>query len=83
MSYSEYQYKGMAVKFNNLGFTGKILLIKNHSNIFYLDFDGFNLFLRLKDENAMNNEWDKYFEFPQELESQHIKELFRLIDIKL
>ena len=81
--YNQAQYKAMAVKYNNLGFTGKLLLIKNHSDIFYLEFDGYNFFLRLKDETAMNNEWDKYFEFPQELEPIHIKELFKLIDIKL
>lgn len=83
MNYSESQYKGMATKYNQLGFTGKLLLIKNHSHIFYLEFDGFNFFLRLHQENAMDNAWDKYFEFPQELEPMHIKELFKLIDIKL
>lgn len=81
--YNQAQYKAMSIKYNNLGFTGKLLLIKNHSDIFYLEFDSYNFFLRLKDETAMNNEWDKYFEFPQELEPIHIKELFKLIDIKL
>lgn len=83
MEYTQSQWKDMSVKFNNLGFTGKLLLIKNHSDIFYLEFDGFNFFLRLHQENAMDNEWDKFFDFHQNLEPLNIKELFKLIDIKL
>ena len=82
-NFTKGEWQILAKRFNSFSFTGKLLLIKNHSDIFYLEFDGYNFFLRLKDETAMNNEWDKYFEFPQELEPIHIKELFKLIDIKL
>ena len=47
MTYSKTQYEEMARKFNLLGLTGKLLLIKNHSDVFYLEIDGDNFFLRL------------------------------------
>lgn len=83
MPYSKEQYQEMSRKFNLLGFTGKILLIKNHSDIFYLEIDGDNFFLRLHQENAMFEGWDLLFNFPQNLEEQHLKELFKLIDIQI
>ena len=83
MTYSKEQYIEMSRKFNLLGFTGKLLLIKNHSDIFYLEIDGDNFFLRLHQDNAMFEGWDLFFNFPQNLEKQHLKELFKLIDIQL
>ena len=83
MTYTKTQYEEMARKFNLLGLTGKLLLIKNHSDIFYLEIDGDNFFLRLHQENAMFEEFDLFFNFPQNLEEQHFKELFKLIDIQL
>jgi len=83
MNYSHTQYEEMAMKFNLLGFTGKLLLIKNHSDIFYLEEDNGWFMLRLKDDNAMDNEYDMLFNFPNELSSSDIRELFKLIDIQL
>ena len=83
MTYVKTQYEEMARKFNLLGLTGKLLLIKNHSDIFYLEIDGDNFFLRLHQDNAMFEGWDLFFNFPQNLEEQHLKELFKLIDIQL
>lgn len=83
MTYSKTQYEEMARKFNLLGFTGKLLLIKNHSDIFYLEEDSGWFMLRLRDENAMENEFDMLFNFPTELSSSDIRELFKLIDIQI
>lgn len=83
MSYSKEQYLELSRRFNSKGFSGKIMLIKMHKEIFYLESDGFNFFLRLCDENAMKEEYDRLFNFPQTLEFSDFKELFKLIDIQL
>lgn len=82
-NFTKEEWQILAKRYNSLGFTGKLLLIKNHSDIFYLEIDGDNFFLRLHQDNAMFEGWDLFFNFPQNLEEQHLKELFKLIDIQL
>ena len=83
MKYTEEQYKKMAEKFNNFKIQGKLLTIKNNSDIFKLEEDNGWYMLRLHDQEAMDKELDFLFEFPNELSSRDIYELFLLAGIKL
>ncbi len=83
MNLNKEQYQELGKRFSEKGFTGKVMLIKMHSDIFYLESDGYNFFLRLVDESAMQNGFDSYFSFPQNLEFTEMKELFSLIGINL
>lgn len=83
MKYSEEQYQSMGKKFNSMGFKGKILTIKNTPEVFKLEVDNGWFMLRLNDEDAMKEELDSCFDFPNELSSRDIDDLFSLLDIKL
>lgn len=80
--YTLEQYQELAKRFNGNSFTGKLILIKQHS-LFKLESDGFNFFLRLDDEDAMQAGWDSFFIFPQNLEFKDLRDMFNLIDLKL
>jgi hypothetical protein len=64
MNYTEPQYKTLAERFNGQSFLSKLITIKNNSNIFYIETDGYNVRLRLVDEEAMKLGLDSYFSFP-------------------
>jgi hypothetical protein len=83
LNYSVEQYTKLSERFNKNSFTGKLILIKQNPNLFKLELDDGNFFLRLKDDKAMEKEIDFLFSFPQNLEDKELKDLFNLIDIKL
>ena len=83
MSYSREQYVKLSERFNSNSFSGKLILIKNNPDIFKLEFDGDNFWLRLCDNEAMKREDDMLFNFPQILSWEDMRDLLKLIDIKL
>lgn len=83
MKYTKEQYQKMAEKFNNFKTQGKLITIKNNPDIFKLEQDNGWYMLRLHDQDAMEEELDFLFEFPSELSSKDIYELFLLAGIKL
>ena len=80
MIYSIEQYKILAERFNSQSFTQKLITIRDNPNIFTLESDGYNCFLRLEFE-AMVLELDLLFNFPQTLDYEHLKAVFSLIDL--
>jgi len=80
MKYTKENYIELSKRFNNQPFLGKLILIRNHSDIFTLETDGFNYRLRLEEE-AQQLELDLLFQFPQTLEYKHMKDIFSLSDI--
>jgi hypothetical protein len=83
MTYSKDQWKTLAKRFNEKGTLGKLLLIKQHPKIFKLEHNSGWFMLRLWDEQAMQEEMDMLFNFPNELSSSDIVDLFYLADIQL
>jgi len=83
MKYNEAQYKTLAERFNKMSFLQKLITIKQNSEIFYIETDGYNFRLRLQDQEAMKSGFDEYFSFPEFLEYSHLKDIFSLIDIKV
>ncbi len=82
MKYTVDQYKTLAERFNAQPFLGKLILIKNHPDIFTIESDGYNMRLRLEEE-AQKAEIDLLFVFPEFMEFSHIKDVFSLVDIKI
>jgi len=82
MKYTEAQWRELAKRFNEKKFLGKLMLIKQNPTIFKLEKDNGWLMLRLHCEEAMENEFDMLFEFPNELSSRDINDLFWMADIK-
>lgn len=83
MKYSKEQYQKLADKFNAYKITGKLFLIKNHPDIFKLEHSDDWFKLRLNDDEAMEQELDYLFKFPEELSSKDIEAVFELAGIKL
>jgi hypothetical protein len=81
--YSERQWRELAKRFNEKKFIGKLMLIKQHPDIFKLETDNGWLMLRLHSKEAMENEYDFLFKFPNELSSREIDDLFWMADIKI
>lgn len=82
MKYTAEQYKTLAERFNKNSFLGKVILIKQNSDIFTIESDGYNLALRLEHE-AMNLELDRLFEFPSQFDFNSLRDIFKLIDINI
>ena len=83
MMYTEQQWKTLSNTFNSKKFLGKLMLIKQHPTIFKLEVDNGWFMLRLHDQEAMENEFDMLFQFPNELSSRDINDLFWMADITL
>ena len=84
MNYSVSQYQELSKRFSEKSFLGKIMLIRQNPEIFYLQVDEYsNFFLRLRDEEAMKRGLDLLFIFPQEIGSKEWKSLFDLININV
>lgn len=83
MSYTENQWKILSERFNKQSFSGKLLLIKQNPDIFKLESDGYNFFLRLNNEDAMKSEFDLWFEFPQNFDYIEMKAVFSMFDLNL
>lgn len=81
--YTQEQYKILASRFNSNSFLGKLLLIKQHKNLFEIETDGFNVRLRLLNDNAMQRGDDLLFSFPEFFEYSHLKDIFSLGNIKI
>jgi hypothetical protein len=83
MLYTEKIYSKLADRFNKNSFMGKLILIKNNPELFKIESDGTNLRLRLLDNEAMTNGFDLYFQFPEFIEFEQIRDIFSLIDVKI
>jgi hypothetical protein len=83
MLYTEKIYRNLADRFNKNSFMGKLILIKNNPELFKIESDGTNLRLRLLDNEAMINGFDLYFQFPEFIEFEQIRDIFSLIDVKI
>lgn len=81
--YTKEQWKTLSDRFNSNSFLGKLFLIKNNPEIFYIQSDGYNIRLRLVCEDAMKGGFDSYFSFPEFFEYSHLKDIFSLTDIKI
>lgn len=81
MKYNLEQYKTLSEKFNKMSFLHKLITIKNTKELFEIESDGYNVRLRLLDEDAMVNNIDSYFIFPEFLEYSHLKDIFSLSDL--
>ena len=81
--YTKEQWQTLAKRFNEKKFIGKVMLIKQHQDIFKLEIDNGWCMLRLHDQQAMEDEMDMLFEFPNELSDKDIWDLFYLLDIKV
>jgi hypothetical protein len=82
MNFNKDEWKELAKRFNEKKFLGKLLLIKQNPNLFKLEIDSGWMMLRLHSEEAMQQEFDMLFEFPNELSSSDITDLFWAADIK-
>lgn len=80
--FTKSEWETLAKRFNEKKMLGKLMLLKQHPNIFKLETDNGWLMLRLHDQEAMENEYDMLFEFPNELSSRDIDDLFWMADIK-
>jgi len=83
MKYSIEQYKVLAKRFNKQPFLGKLVLIKQQKDLFEIETDGYNVKLRILDNEAMELNLDSYFSFPEFFEYSHLKDIFSLADIKV
>lgn len=81
--YTDSQWQTLAERFNSKSFIGKIMLIKQHPNLMYIETDGYNVELRLVDEKAMMAGKDELFEFPTFFEFSHLRDIMSLTDIKI
>jgi len=82
MKYTKQQWETLAKRFNEKKMLGKLMLLKQHPDIFKLETDNGWMMLRLHDQEAMENEYDMLFEFPNELSSRDVLDLFWMADIK-
>jgi hypothetical protein len=81
--FTKQEWETLAKRFNEKKMLGKLMLIKQNKDIFKLEQDNGWFMLRLHDQEAMENEYDMLFEFPNELSSRDIKDLFWMADITL
>ena len=83
MTYSLKQYQEIARRFNEKTFLAKVILIKQQTELFSLESDGVNFKLRLLDFEAMNQNIDALFDFPETLNFQQMRDIFSLADINI
>ena len=83
MKYSVEQYKTLGERFSKQSFLGKLVLIKQQKDLFQIETDGYNIRLRILDNEAMELNIDSYFSFPEFFEYSHLKDIFSLADIKV
>ena len=81
--FSKEEWETLAKRFNKMSFLHKLITIKNTKELFEIETDGYNVRLRLLDEDAMVNNIDSYFLFPEFLEYSHLKDIFSLSDINI
>ena len=81
--YTKEQWETLSGRFNKMSFLQKLITIKNNTEVFYIQSDGYNIRLRLICENAMREGFDSYFSFPEFFEYSHLKDIFSLADIKI
>jgi hypothetical protein len=81
--FTKQEWETLAKRFNEKKMLGKLMLIKQNKDIFKLEQDNGWFMLRLHDQEAMENEYDMLFEFPNELSSRDINDLFWMADITL
>jgi hypothetical protein len=83
MKYSTKQYEVLAERFNKQTFLAKLVLIKQQKDLFLIETDGYNIRLRILDDEAQKLEIDLLFEFPTFLEYSHLKDIFSLANINI
>ena len=83
MMYTVEQYKTLGERFSKQSFLGKLVLIKQQKDLFEIETDGYNVKLRILDNEAMELNIDSYFSFPEFFEYSHLKDIFSLSDINI
>lgn len=81
--YSEEQYKELSNRFNSQSLLGKLIIIRNNSELFSLEMDDINIRLRLSDDTAMYSNIDDWFDFPKFISFTLLKDIFSLSDINI
>jgi hypothetical protein len=81
--FTKQEWETLAKRFNEKKMLGKLMLIKQNKDIFKLEHDNGWFMLRLHDQEAMENEYDMLFNFPSELSSRDIVDVFWMADITL
>ena len=81
--FTKVEWETLAERFNEKKFIGKMLLIKRNPEIFKLECDNGWYMLRLHDSEAMENEYDMLFNFPNELSDSDVRDIFWMADIDL
>lgn len=83
MKFTLNQYQTLAGRFNKMNFLQKVITVKQQE-IFILESDMHgNLSLRLDDFDAMSQELDLLFIFPEQLSGSELKIIFDLGGINL
>ncbi len=83
MKFTKDQWTTLSERFNKQSFLGKLMIIKNNSDIFYIQADGVNVRLRLHCEESMREGYDLLFSFCDFFSFAEIRDVFSLIDIKV
>jgi len=81
VKYTKEQYIQLGERFSKSSLTGKLILIKNNQELFQIESDGYNLRLRLLDDEAMCLGLDSYFSFPEFVDFSFLRDVLRLVDI--
>ena len=81
--FTKTEWETLAKRFNEKGFRGKLLLVRQNKDIFKLEQDNGWYMLRLHDTEAMENEYDMLFNFPNELSDSDVRDDFWMADIDL
>jgi hypothetical protein len=83
MKFTESQYKTLGERFSSQSFLGKLVLIKQNSELFSIETDGVNLRLRILDEDAMKAGIDSYFSFPEFVDFEVMRDICKLADLNI
>jgi hypothetical protein len=81
MIYSAENYKVLSERFNSQTLLGKLVLVKSNPQLFQIESDGYNIRLRLLDNEAMILAIDSYFSFPEFIDFEFISALSSLADL--
>lgn len=81
MVFSHEQYVEMSKRFNKLNFAEKVKIIKENSNLFYLESKADWITLRLVDETAQERGDDLLFNWSNSKEDVDIVVLFQLLGV--
>lgn len=81
MGFTTEQYSEMSKRFNKLNFAEKVKIIKENSNLFYLESKADWITLRLVDEEAQERGDDLLFNWSNNKEDIDVVVLFQLLGV--